>query len=372
MPGIMHNYFGQVGSRILTKSPTVNSPASTAPPSDTSATTSPASPARKKSRAGRRVSTSSIGSLVDIASGQDVDGPATSGSLELDTTHKTSAPGSVEPPSTPLSSDPYEIQEGGEAAENGAAMADTGFVSITQALKNFVRPTGSSTSKAQRHQSPPVSGVDKSNVPAAHISNPSSNLQSPQILSPASAVSQATTQSSRLSVEELEKLTVGATPVARKKNTPPLTPRALSQEDRRGARSPRSNASATTSDDGGAAQTSQRTTDSSATVLPRGKLTITIAEGRGLKPAFDPYCVCVFEYNEYISRGPRPDRMDVDSAPQGSTSNPASVPIKRTDSDIGRAVAIPMRSRQSSTNGASEGNGVQKVTDPHWNHEAIL
>lgn len=372
MPGIMHSYFGQVGSRLLTKSPTTDSPASTAPPSDTSATSSPARYERKKSRTGRRASASSVGSLVEIAASRDINALPTSDSVEFDAADKISAPGSAEQPSTPLSWDPYEIHEGGEAAENGAAMADTGFVSITQALKNFVRPTGSSTSKAQRHQSLPVSGVNKSIVPAAHISNPSSDVQSSQVLSPAHASPQVIAHDSRVSIEELEKLTVGATPVARKKNTPPLTPRALSREDKRGAKSPRSNISAPTSDDGGSAQPSQRMSDPSPTILPRGKLTITIAEGRGLRPAFDPYCVCVFEYNEYISRGPRQDRMDIDSAPQSAAADPTSVPIKRTDSDVGRAVAIPMKSRQSSTNGASDGNGVQKVTDPHWNHEAIL
>ena len=65
--------------------------------------------------------------------------------------------------------------------------------------------------------------------------------------------------------------------------------------------------------------------------------------------------------------------MDVDGQDSKPTRPPQSIPIRRTDSEMGKPVAIPMRSRQSSSNGApEEGVSLQKVTDPQWDHEAML
>jgi len=65
--------------------------------------------------------------------------------------------------------------------------------------------------------------------------------------------------------------------------------------------------------------------------------------------------------------------MDIDNeAKKNVLPSLSSFPIRRTDSDMGKSMAIPMRSRQSSTNGLEEGRGLQKVTDPQWDHEAIL
>jgi protein-serine/threonine kinase len=56
--------------------------------------------------------------------------------------------------------------------------------------------------------------------------------------------------------------------------------------------------------------------------------------------------------------------------------NPGGMAIRRTDSDMGRPMAIPMRSRQSSNNGTSsdprENNTFKEVTNPRWEHDAIL
>jgi protein-serine/threonine kinase len=102
-------------------------------------------------------------------------------------------------------------------------------------------------------------------------------------------------------------------------------------------------------------------------------LNIKIAEGRNLKPSYDPYVVCQFEWNEYVSKGARQDKMDVDEDDRkGAVAQLSSVPIRRTDSDMGKPMAIPMKSRQSSTNGNGEERGLNKVTDPQWDHEATL
>ena len=111
----------------------------------------------------------------------------------------------------------------------------------------------------------------------------------------------------------------------------------------------------------------------SPTSSPRGKLTIEIAEGRNLKPSYDPYIVCQFEWNEYVSKGPKHDKMDVDDDDRkGPVAQLQSIPIRRTDSGMGKPMAIPIRSRQSNTNGNGEERGLDRVTDPQWDHEAML
>jgi protein-serine/threonine kinase len=165
--------------------------------------------------------------------------------------------------------------------------------------------------------------------------------------------------------------------VPREKSTPPQTPRALSQEDRRvEAQSPPPSVSTATGD---AAPEAEKQDDQELdkndipNSTPRGKLSIKIAEGRNLKPSIDPYVICQFEWNEYVSKGPKHDTMDVDDDERkGPVAALQSIPIRRTDSDMGKPMAIPMRSRQSSTNGAGEDRPLAKVTNPQWDHEATL
>jgi serine/threonine protein kinase SCH9 len=97
-----------------------------------------------------------------------------------------------------------------------------------------------------------------------------------------------------------------------------------------------------------------------------GKLSVRISEARGLRSSIDPYVVCVFEWNEYISKGAQSEKnCEVD----GKQSR------ERFDNDPGKPMAIPMRSRQSSNNSQLDGydcKGKVPVTEPRWNHEAIL
>lgn len=375
MPGIMHGYFGQVGNQTSSKSSTTDTQAVTTPALDPGVALYPSKHVRSDSRQARRLSTGSGSSLVEVEYSQSADTPPNDIESSCDDAEKVEKQETSTQPPTPISSEPYEVQENGQTAENGGTLAGGGLASITQALKNFVRPASTFSSKARRHQSLPVSSVTRSSVAAAHFSNPTSSSHSPQNTSPCSHPLPETVHPS-ISIKELSKLTLDATPVSREKNTPPHTPRALSHNDKlSGARSPRSEASATASDDGSSAQTAASTKpgESLTTGAPRGKLVVRIAEGRGLKPAVDPYCVCVFEWNEYISKGVRNDRMDVDSEDKKPVvPNLSAVPIRRTDSDMGKPMAIPMRSRQSSTNGMDENSGLEKVTDPQWDHEATL
>ena len=280
-------------------------------------------------------------------------------------------------PPTPISSAASVVHRDGEAAENGSSMLDGGIASITQALRNFVLPKTAFGVKERRHQSLPVSSVTKSNVSAAHISNPTSSTHSSHPHSPQPSSPSSAKPPSEILQETLE-LTSGVANGSRKKSTPPHTPRALSQEDRRReTRSTLSSTSISASDanaENVEAEKPLSKESTPTTTAPRGKLSIKIAEARNLKPSYDPYVVCQFEWNEFVSKGPRHDKMDVDGDDRkGPVSALQSIPIRRTDSDMGKPMAIPMRSRQSSTNGQSgDERGLSKVSDPQWNHEATL
>ena len=82
---------------------------------------------------------------------------------------------------------------------------------------------------------------------------------------------------------------------------------------------------------------------------------------------YNPYAVCACEEVESIAK-PR-DVDNIGEQPMGG------VPIQRSGSDMGRSIAIPMKSRQSSTTSLDDHkefkNGRQ-VTNPRWDHVAVL
>ncbi|RMZ74746.1 hypothetical protein DV737_g5780, partial [Chaetothyriales sp. CBS 132003] len=294
----------------------------------------------------RRASASSIGSLVVVerATGPTPP-PEAAEAAEGAAAAKAPAPEDRSRlPPTPISSAASVIQREGDSAETG--LLESGFQSIAQALRNFVLPKSTFGGKARRHQSLPVSSVTRSTVPAAHISNPASSSPSPPSPpspspssssppSPSPPSSPAISHPSGApppqpqSSSEGNGLTLDAAPRSRAKATPPHTPRALSQEDR--PQSPLASDAASSEADKQSGRSAVANLPSAST---RGKLAVKIAEGRNIKPAFDPYVVCVFEYNE--------------------------------------PMAIPTRSRQSSANGMSDAPRLHKATDPQWDHEAVF
>ena len=187
---------------------------------------------------------------------------------------------------------------------------------------------------------------------------------------------------------ESVKLTRGVAPASRKKNTPPHTPRALSSStpidgaSRTSAPSSSSRSSNQTNDAANSHHDESKRDsyiELPPTKTPKGRLSMKISQGRGLKPSFDPYVVCFFEWNEYITRGPK----QVEEEVKRSGSRPrediiGGVPIQRTGSDFGRSIAIPMKSRQGSTTSMTESRSTlklgqqQQVTDPKWDIEATL
>jgi protein-serine/threonine kinase len=99
----------------------------------------------------------------------------------------------------------------------------------------------------------------------------------------------------------------------------------------------------------------------------KGKLYVKISEGRGLRPGYDPYVVCVFEWNECISKSAKDEEEE--------SMERQKQEQERSDREAGRPMAIPMKSRQSSHNSSMDSHDPRSrapVTDPHWNHEATL
>ena len=377
LPGIMSNYFGQVGRDPSQIAPSRSSQVVPLPELQASALTALLSQKEEDGKGkGRRVSTASEGSMVMVEREHaSVPTPPPEDPHQRFSKPVTETDASRLPP-TPISSAASVVNRDGEVAENGASLLDNGLASITQALRNFVLPKSTSSVKDRRHQSLPVSSVTRSNVSAAHISNPASSTHSSRAESPRSPSPSHAKPSSSEILRESDELTSNVASVPRGKNTPPHTPRALSQEDHRRTetRSPLSSTSTAASDVHVFNEKQHRAKDQLPTTsTPRGKLNIKIAEARNLKASYDPYVVCQFEWNEYVSKGAKHDRMDVDGEDQkGPVGQLSSVAIRRTDSDMGKPMAIPMKSRQSSTNGSGEERELTKVTDPQWDHKAIL
>lgn len=260
---------------------------------------------------------------------------------------------------------------------------DKGAGSIFQTLKQYLMPPDAPVDSPSRRQtSLPVYSVSDDPVLATHFSNPSLPPPSDALyLAEAPSLDHEKPHVS-VSSENLAKLTGNAPDGVRLKNTPPLTPRALSNEEPVEKRSvtsaPRRAEKSSSNPDGMESSTDEiamkldeafpRQSSSSPQNGPpvgslKGKLFVKISEARGLRPSFDPYVVCVFEWNEYISKGARDGEEEKKRRQMES------------DAEAGRPMAIPMRSRQSSHNSALDGDhykGRMPVTDPHWDHEAVL
>jgi hypothetical protein len=235
--------------------------------------------------------------------------------------------------------------------------------------------------------------VTQSNVHAAHISNPTSTHSSTSPSTPTGEKSEKSEEESTsrsalssltASFRELVKLTRGAANPSRKKSTPPDTPRALSKsngtpevppETTKSAPSTRS--SNTTQQSAPSEVASSGNGDGPAVGPPKGKLFVKISEARGLRPSRDPYVVAVFEWNEYISGGSKGEQAKTDAQPIKNlrADIAGGVAIQRSTSEMARSMAIPMKSRQSSTTSLSDQKNSKsgnEVTEPKWDHEAIL
>ncbi|KAF2133470.1 Pkinase-domain-containing protein [Dothidotthia symphoricarpi CBS 119687] len=184
-------------------------------------------------------------------------------------------------------------------------------------------------------------------------------LRSTMLPSPPPSTTSRAPSASQLN-GEAEKLTGDFAPQGQA--TPPQTPRTRSQE---GKSKPSS--LSRTSLVSNTSTASKENKEEPVVSTPKGKLAVTISEGRGLRPSVDPYVVCQFQWAEYISDGPRHDPT--------KKGRPTAMQMRRTESEMGRPMAIPMKSRQSSHSGNSSDpkeDTSEDVTSPKWEHEAIF
>ncbi|OJJ47547.1 hypothetical protein ASPZODRAFT_63640 [Penicilliopsis zonata CBS 506.65] len=407
LPSIMHSFF-QVGV-----SSTASRPSKSWSPKETSAAVGGDQPsaeegAHTKDSKQSSGCTSASGSFVLLEREQASD-TSRSSMLSADAgPEKLDLEGAALNPTTNLPTPPSYSACSLMQKDPDAALAispDKGVGSILTALKSYLSSSTSSSSASpsesgsRRHTSHPVSSVSDDPVLASHFSNPSLSTAADGLGLPENLLLDHERPHLSMSSENLTKLTGYAAAGSRLKNTPPLTPRAMSNESPQAdhqqptpaTSSPRSaedssqqqqhencdsNQQQVQADDI-AKQTDEITgklndvfrpqqSDSTRTGGPtvdslKGKLFVKISEARGLLPGFDPYVVCVFEWNECISKGAQ------DADEEGH----------RLERDSGRPMAIPMRSRQSSNNSALDNNTHDHhkrapVTDPHWNHEAVF
>lgn len=221
----------------------------------------------------------------------------------------------------------------------------------------------------------------ESSVHAPHLSNPgsprvSSSQSSPIYERPAS-IEEHPVSEDRDAVHRLKELTFA--PTSKSGQSTPNRTLSTAQPAHHDPQDKSTVSTDVSTDSSIATGTQTVVTPPTATSTPatKGKLTIKISEGRGLKSCRAPYVVAVFQRSELISRGPRDEDEDDESA----ISNVAmgGVPIQRQGSDSGRqAMAIPMRSRQSSNTSTGEFNSFRNrthrrsFTSPKWDAEAIL
>ncbi|KAK0995786.1 Serine/threonine-protein kinase [Friedmanniomyces endolithicus] len=203
---------------------------------------------------------------------------------------------------------------------------------------------------------------------SVHISNP--GPAGPQIVPASPSVARRSSRPSQ--DKEIGVLTQGA---ERHQNTPPQTPRTLSHVSRREddvRQVPKAEKSSRSSSGNSHAATIGHL---------KGRLDISVQEGRGLRPSVEPYVVCIFQQNEDISGGPKDDAMDtaVDGESEPEHNMAKGVAMKRLGSGSGTPLSIPgMRSRQTSqTNISDLRRGAQKpehqeLTDPVWRHMATF
>lgn len=223
------------------------------------------------------------------------------------------------------------------------------------------RPSASNPSPAPA----PLPSKDRAQEATLQEKGAESKLRSNTLPSPTPSASSRHPSTTQLKGES-EKLTEGDFSPPQNQATPPQTPRSRSTE----GKPPTSSLSSSSLSSNGKVKESSK---APAVGPPKGKLSVSISEGRSLRPSVDPYVVCQFQWAEYISEGPRNE-----STKRGLdlSRNAAGLAMKRTESDMGRPMAIPMRSRQSSNSGTSsdprENGSLKEVTNPKWEHDAIL
>lgn len=247
---------------------------------------------------------------------------------------------------------------------NGRKMSVTDLAGLTGRRPSALAPVTSAL-------------VAESSVHASHFSNPGSRRVSTSQNSPShelpTSIEEDPVSADSASVRRLKELTLAA--ASKSGQSTPNRSLSSAQPARNDGQDER-----TISNDASSATGTQTPTSSSTAMsapAAKGKLTIKISEGRGLRKCRAPYVVAVFQRSELISHGPRDEEEEDDSAVANVAMG--GVPIQRQGSDSGRPpMAIPMRSRQSSNTSIGEFNSFRNrtqrrsFTNPRWDAEAVL
>lgn len=258
---------------------------------------------------------------------------------------------------------------GNPKKENGATKSNRPSPAREQS-RNIVMPLRT------RRKTSGLNAVSNITTSASHISNPTPSQSDTMPNTPVKDTPATSALSSLTSHLENVRLTDGVAPL-RMKNTPPLTPRALSNDGSDASKNtppgtdldhPKSNLNSTA--------TTSAPRSSAPVQPPRGKLIVTVSGARGLKPSYAPYAVCAFEEIESYAHDTKQEEPDTDNEMRSRDHVLGGVPIKRSGSDMGRSIAIPMKSRQSSTTSLSDQQDFKSkrhtITEPRWDHEAVL
>ena len=378
LPGIMHNsYFGQVGSGSST------SPASSGPPQ------TPALGSESQSPAASSPLEESVDDYVLLSVAPDLQREAAHGDREKEEdvealpffAHERPElpPASTIShslhsfPTPPLSQTPSLCKlsdASSEAHERGASAASHAQrKSLTDAVASSISERGSFVRRASLN--PLSSIVTTSNVHAAHFSNPSGRQPTSTPASPVVSHNEDDFLHESASIEMLKRLTDDT---SRQKSIPPTPTRTSSNTAASDASEPAPEKNGkVASGEVVPAQAPTPPNTVEAVRAPKGKLTVKISGARGLRKSKDPYVVAVFQRNELVSGGPRAEDHDEN---EDATSSPmGGIPIMRSASDSGRAMAIPMKSRQSSNNSSTDHRdfkGRPLTSNPTWETEAVL
>ena len=383
LPGIMHSYFGQVGSGLST------SPISG--PLETPAVGSEAEDPLPFHR--REVSTDGILLLgasdsqrdSECAYGDDAEPSLLLPHEQSETSQISSAqPRGLHPyPTPPVSKPPSLTKLKLNDSNSDPEEVDKRRGPLPPASFTHRKTISDSLPSKARRASMlyPLSAVlTASNVHVTHFSTPPDHSPS---TTPISSVRSRVTSFSggSLSYDRLKelKLTDDAG-LPRMKSHPPTPTRALSNQtansDASSGSDPataRPSKTAAATPDLAPASTSNGT-GGAPVKSPRGKLTVKIAEARGLRRSKDPYVVAVFQRNELVSKGPRANDEEDD---EEMRSPVGGIPMSRNGSESGRPMAIPMKSRQSSSTSLTDYRDFKmkarkSMTNPKWDTEAVL
>lgn len=301
---------------------------------------------------------------------------------------KVASPSEVKPPAEGGHIHPYPTPPAssrsslrcanvGESSGEGARHGVTASAVSSNSRKMSVSDLAGLTGRRPSALAPVTSAlVAESSVHAPHFSNPgsrrASTAQSSPVAERPTCIEEHPVSEDRDAVHRLKELTFSA---ASKSGT--STPnRTLSTAHP--AQHEGQTEKTASNESSGATETPTVVNPPTATSTPttKGKLTIKISEGRGLRKCHAPYVVAVFQRSELISHGPRNKEEDDESAISSVVMG--GVPIQRQGSDSGRPMAIPMRSRQSSNTSTGEFNSFRtrthrrSFTNPKWDAEAVL